>query len=93
MIPALPVAGVRAAIADEDWDLADALLRDHHAAVIAACAGPGFAAAPRGPWQALVEAQRALADEIRSARDEAGRALDKLGQDKRGARAWRQALA
>ncbi len=93
MIPALPATGVRAAIDAGDWDLADTLLREHHAAVIAACAAPDFATAPRGPWLELADAQRALADEIRIARDAAGRALDKLGQDKRGARAWQQALA
>lgn len=93
MIPVLPADQVRAAIAADDWELAGSLLREHDAAVAAACAAPEFAQAPREALQALLEAQRALADEIRAARDEAARALDKLGQDQRGARAWAQALA
>jgi len=93
MIPALPTAQVRAAIAADDWALAGTLLAEHDAAVAAACAGPGFEQAPREAWQDLLDAQRALAGEIRTGRDEAARALDKLGQDKRGARAWQQALA
>lgn len=93
MIPVLPADQVRAAIAADDWALAGALLRDHDAAVAAACADPEFARIPREALQALLDAQRALANEIRAARDEAARALDKLGQDQRGARAWAQALA
>jgi hypothetical protein len=48
--------------------------------------------APREPWMALLNAQRALAEEIRIARDQAASALAKLGQDQRGARAWHKAL-
>lgn len=93
MIPVLPADQVRAAIAADDWELAGTLLREHDAAVAAACAAPDFAQTPAESLQALLDAQRALAAEIRGARDEAARALDKLGQDQRGARAWRQALA
>lgn len=93
MIPALPADQVRAAIAADDWALAGRLLREHDAAVAAACASPGSAALPREQLQALLDAQRALAGEIRAARDEAARALEKIGQDQRGARAWQRALA
>lgn len=93
MIPALPAAQVRAAIAAEDWDLAGTLLDGHGAAVTAACATFGVGHVPREAWLELLDAQGALAEEIRSARDEAVRALDKLGQDQRGARAWLKALA
>lgn len=93
MIPALPADQVRAAIAADDWELAGALLREHDAAVAAACAAPDFVHAPREALEALLDAQRALADEIRAARDETLRLLEKLGQDQRGARAWQKALA
>lgn len=93
MIPVLPVAGVRAAIAAEDWDLASALLRDHGDAVVQALASVDFSREPHAPWQDLLDAQQALTEEIRQARDEVMRTIDKLGQDQRGARAWAQALA
>lgn len=93
MIPALPVAEVRAAIAAEDWDLASALLRDHGEAVVRVAASVDFSSTPHAPWLELLDAQQALTEEIRQARDEVVRAMDKLGQDQRGARAWAQALA
>jgi len=93
MIPVLPVAEVRAAIAAEDWALATALLQAHGAAVAEALAAVDFSTTPREPWLELLDAQQALTQEIHHARDEVVRALDKLGQDQRGARAWQQALA
>ncbi|WP_238346124.1 hypothetical protein [Luteimonas saliphila] len=93
VIPVLPVDEVRAAIAADAWDRANALLQAHDRAVVAAVAGVDFSTQPQAPWRALLAAQQALADEVRAARDEVGRSLDKLHQDQRGARAWRQALA
>ena len=93
MIPVLPVAEVRAAIAAEDWDVASALLNDHGNAVLHALASVDFSRTPHAPWQELLDAQQALTDEIRQVRDEVMRAIGKLGQDQRGARAWQQALA
>ncbi|MGY1407992.1 hypothetical protein ACW5EG_00205 [Luteimonas sp. A611] len=93
MTPVLPVVEVRAAIAAEDWTLATALLQAHGAAVAAALATVDFNKTPHAPWLELLDAQQALTDEIRQARDEVMRAIGKLGQDQRGARAWQQALA
>lgn len=93
MIPVLPAVEVRAAIADEDWDRATALLQAHGEAVAAALADVDFARTPHAPWLELLDAQRALTEEIRAARDDVARALDKLNSDQRGARAWQQALA
>jgi hypothetical protein len=93
MIPALPADAVRAAIEADDWQRATDLLQAHDAAVVQTLAGVDFATAPRAPWLDLLAAQHALAGEVRAARDEAGRQLARLGQDRRGARAWQQALA
>ncbi len=93
MIPVLPSAQVRAAMAAEDWDRAMALLQAHGEAVAAALESIDFSTAPHAPWLALLEEQQALTDEIRQARDEVERVLGKLASDQRGARAWSQALA
>ncbi|MGJ4730676.1 hypothetical protein [Luteimonas sp. SDU101] len=93
MIPVLPAAEVRAAIAAEDWDRATGLLQAHGQAVAGALSGADFESTPHAPWLELLEAQRALTEEIQAARDEVARALDKLSCNQRGARAWQQALA
>lgn len=93
MIPELPAAEVRAAIADEDWELASALVQAYGEAVVAAAGQVDFDRQPRGPWLDLLAAQRVLVDEIVAARDATARALEKLGRDQRGARAWHRALA
>ncbi|MDH5831388.1 hypothetical protein QFW80_12780 [Luteimonas sp. M1R5S18] len=93
MIPVLPVDEVRAAIAADAFDRATALLQAHDQAVVAAVSAVDFSTQPQAPWRALLQAQQALAAEIQSARDAVGRALDKLGHDQRGARAWLRELA
>lgn len=93
MIPLLPADEVRAAISAEDWELASGLLQAHDGRVVAALSGVDFTTEPRAPWVDLLAAQRALAAELLAARDEVARALGKLGQDQRGARAWQRALA
>ena len=93
MIPVLPAAEVRAAIAGEDWDRASALLDAHGQAVAQALTKVDFSKTPHAPWLELLDAQHALTEEIRAARDDVARALDKLNSDQRGARAWQQALA
>ena len=93
MIPTLPAAEVRAAIAAEDWDRATALLQAHGEAVAEALRRTDLSRTPHAPSLALLDAQRALTAELQAARDEVGRALGKLSRDQRGARAWQQALA
>lgn len=91
MTPALPVAAIRAAVAANDWDTADALLTQHEAELRASCAdGSPAELRCRESWVELLAAQRALVEELRTARDEAGRALDRLGRDRRGMAAYLQ---
>lgn len=93
MIPVLPTGEIRAAIAAEDWDLATELLEVHDRTVATALAGVDLSTEPQGPWRELLAAQKALVAELLAAREDVARALDKLGQDQRGARAWLRALA
>ena len=69
------------------------LLERHRQSMVEALSRTNLAHEPLGPWQELLAAQRALAAEVRAARDEAAAALDKLGRDLRGARAWMRELA
>lgn len=93
MVPVLPAAHVRAAIEAEDWARATDLLAGHQRALTSALATTDLAREPVAPWRALLLEQQALQDELRNARDAAARALDKLGRDHRGARAWLRELA
>lgn len=91
MIPALPVVAIREAIARDDWATAEALLAEHEAALREACTHGSVAEARcRESWMQLLGAQRDLMEELRTARDEAGRALDRLGRDRRGMAAYLQ---
>lgn len=94
-VPALPVAPLRAAIASGDWTLASQLLDQHHHATSVALAARGHDAPAGEPaeWVELLVAQRAMLEEIRTARDAAERALAELGQQHRGARAYLQQSA
>jgi hypothetical protein len=91
MIPALPVDAIRAAIAQDDWATAEGLMLEHEAALRATCTHASVAEARcREAWMQLLGAQRDLMDELRTARDEAGHALDRLGRDRRGMAAYLQ---
>lgn len=86
---ALPVDAIRQAIRDGDWDAAHALLAEHEAALRNAFEGGSAAeTACRASWLELLAAQRAMIDELRGARDEASRALDRMGRDRRGMAAY-----
>lgn len=89
----LPAARIRAAIAREDWELATRLLDAHQRELVSALAKADLASETLAPWRGLLLAQRALLGELQAARARAGRALDKLGQDQRAARAWLRELA
>jgi hypothetical protein len=93
MIPVLPATQVRAAIDAGEWTAAGRLLDEHQRVLIEALACTDLASEPAAPWRELLLAQRALLDELQVARDQAAHALDKLGDDRRGARAWMRALA
>lgn len=91
MIPALPVEAIRDAITRDDWATAEALIAEHEAALRESCTHASVAEARcRESWLQLLAAQRGLMDELRDARDEAGRALDRLGRDRRGMSAYLQ---
>lgn len=85
----LPAAEIRQAIAQGDFDAAHALLVDHETRLRAALEGDASVdAGDRQPWLDLLAAQRDLIDELRTARDDAGRALDRMGRDRRGMAAY-----
>lgn len=87
----LPTGAIREAISASDWDRAHALLEQHEIELRAALAdGSAAEAGCRQSWLDLLGAQRALIEELRAARDEAGRALDRMGRDRRGMAAYRQ---
>lgn len=90
MIPSLPTTAIREAVARGDWETADALLARHEAELRAAFAGDPAGASCRDTWLELLAAQRALMQELCAARDEAGRALDRLGRERRGVAAYLQ---
>lgn len=91
-LPSLPVEAIRASMARGDYDGAHALLVEHESHLRSAVDDGSFAAeGSRQSWIDLVEAQRQLIEELRGARDEAGRALDRLGRDRRGMSAYLQA--
>ena len=91
-LPSLPVEAIRAAMARGDYDGAHALLVEHESHLRSALDDGSFAAqGSRQAWLDLVEAQRLLIEERRGARDEAGRALDRLGRDRRGMSAYLEA--
>lgn len=93
MIPQLPADAIRHAIEDCDWARAAALLTEHQQALMAALANLDRSAPIDEAWLALLRTQRALAGELRIARDQAAAALARLRNEHRGARAWFRELA
>lgn len=87
MIPRLPVAAVRKAVVDSDWEGAARLLREHHRSVEQALAD-GLHLTHAGDWERLLQEQETMASELKSARDETYRLLQQLAQQRRGARAY-----
>lgn len=88
MIPELPLAAIRAAAAGDDWEAAERLLAEHERAVREALAPEGAVAEDPAGWVALLQAQCALAAELRQRRDECARRLGEAGQGRRGALAY-----
>ncbi|MGO4220272.1 hypothetical protein AB4Y64_00185 [Lysobacter sp. TAF61] len=93
VVPTLPVVEVRAAIAAEDWSLADALLEQYHLDLVASLRKAGSPLPADGPWLDLLRQQDELIAELRSACDATELAIARLGADRRGARAWLRELA
>ena len=92
-VPVLPTMHVRAAIDADDWTRATELLAQHQHALASALAKTDLSREPLAPWRELLLEQQALQDEVRLARDQAAQALEKLGRDHRGARAWQRELS
>lgn len=87
----LPVAEIRAAVAAGEWEAAHALLERHEQALRDSFdpdSGAGMRS--REALLELLAAQRSLIDELRGARDEAGRTLERMGRDRRGMAAYLQ---
>lgn len=90
-VPGLPVAAIRACIAASDFDGANALLAEHETQLRAAFEnGSDAEKSCRQAWLDLLAAQRSLIEELRNARDEAARALDRMGRDRRAVNAYLQ---
>jgi len=90
-VPGLPVAAIRSCIASGDFDGANALLADHETALRARFTdGSAAELGCRESWLELLAAQRGLIDELRNARDEAARTLDRMGRDRRAVSAYLQ---
>lgn len=87
--PSLPTDAIRACIAANDYEAADALLSGHEAALRAAFGrGSNAERGCREAWLELLTAQRALIEELRTARDEAARSLERMGRDRRAVNAY-----
>lgn len=91
--PNLPAGPVRAAIDAGDWGLAKRLLAQYQRALRDALAQADFTRQPIAPWRELLAAQHALQAELHAARAHVAQRLEKLGNDRRGARAWMRELA
>ncbi|WP_133477295.1 hypothetical protein [Cognatilysobacter segetis] len=90
-VPALPVAAIRTCIAAGDFDGANALLATHEAQLRASFdTGSEAEKGCRQAWLELLAAQRGLIEELRNARDDAARALDRMGRDRRAVNAYLQ---
>jgi hypothetical protein len=86
---ALPVEAIHDAIGRSDWAAAEALLADHETQLRAAFeSAPSTAARDRSAWLDLLAAQRALIQHLSAARDEAARAMERLGHDRRAVNAY-----
>lgn len=86
VVPPLPAEAVSRALAAGEWELAAELLDTHDRAVRAALDGQQIDA--QAPWLALLSAQRALLQQLQNARQETTESLQRLGRDRRGAKAY-----
>lgn len=88
MIPVLPTEAIRRALDAGEWDMATELLADHEHEVRSTLAAAAPDAANKATWLALLSAQRELLARLTSARSETARSLQRLGRDRRGAKAY-----
>lgn len=88
MTPVLPAEAIRRALDAGEWDKATELLAEHEREVRETLADTGPDNDSKASWLALLSAQRALLDQLTSARGETARSLQRLGRDRRGAKAY-----
>ena len=88
MIPELPAEAIRRALDAGEWDMAAELLAGHEHEVRATLADTAPHADNKASWLALLSAQRELLAQLTSARSETARSLQRLGRDRRGAKAY-----
>lgn len=89
MTVGLPTDAIRTCIANSDFDGAHALLVEHENALRATFEnGTDAEKGCRESWLDLLAAQRALIEELRDARDEAQRTLERMGRDGRAIKAY-----
>jgi hypothetical protein len=90
MMPTLPEAEIRAAVAAGDWSRAMALLTEHERELLIALPQASGKIDSVAPWMALLRAQRTLLAELERARAAAGAALQRMRSEQRGVHAYRQ---
>lgn len=88
MIPVLPAEAIRRALDAGEWDMATELLAHHEHEVRSILADATPHTDSQASWLALLSAQRELLAQLTSARSETARSLQRLGRDRRGAKAY-----
>lgn len=91
MVPQLPTALIRDAIADDRLDEASKLIGEHARQVQLAITDGRLDASRREAWQELLDQQRLLLTELQRARDESSEALKRMRGQRRGSDAYRRA--
>ena len=91
MVPQLPTALIRDAIADDRLDEASELIGEHARQVQLAITDGRLDASRREAWQELLDQQRLLLTELQRARDESSEALKRMRGQRRGSDAYRRA--
>lgn len=91
MVPQLPTALIRDAIAQDRLDDASELIGEHARQVQRAITDGQLDASRREAWQELLDQQRLLLTELQRARDESSEALKRMRGQRRGSDAYRRA--
>lgn len=87
--PMLPTDAIRTCIANNDFDGAHTLLVAHENELRATFeTGSDAEKGCRESWLELLAAQRSLIEELRNARDDAQRTLERMGRDGRAIKAY-----
>ena len=93
MVPQLPTALIRDAIAQDRLDDASELIGEHAREVQQAIVDGRLDASRREAWQELLDQQRVLLTELQQARDASSEALKRMRGQRRGSDAYLRAAA